>query len=49
MFRVKKIEYENSFYFSIIKNMWCWKKTATGEIFKAKTKSELLKIKTKNL
>tara|TARA_Y100001958_G_C21221635_1_gene547007 strand:+ start:1322 stop:1807 length:486 start_codon:yes stop_codon:yes gene_type:complete len=38
---------ENSFYFSITENMWCWKKTATGEIFKAKTKSELLKIKNK--
>ena len=38
---------ENSFYFSITENMWCWKQTATGEIFKAKTKSELLKIKNK--
>ncbi len=38
---------ENSFYFSITENMWCWKQTATGEIFKAKTKSELVKIKNK--
>ena len=36
---------QNSFYFNITENLWCWKQTSTGKIFKAKTKSELTKIK----
>ena len=36
-----------SFYFSITENLWCWKQTSTGKIFKAKTKTELLNIKEK--
>ena len=38
---------QNSFYYSITEEMWCWKQTSTGKIFKAKTKSELLSIKEK--
>ena len=40
---------QNSFYFSPDENVWCWKQTSTGKIFKASSKSELLKIKEKNL
>ena len=36
---------QNSFYFNITENLWCWKQTSKGKIFKAKTKSELTKIK----
>ena len=36
---------QNSFYFNVTENLWCWKQTSTGKIFKAKTKSELTKIK----
>ena len=32
---------KESFYFSITENLWCWKQTSTGKIFKAKTKTEL--------
>jgi len=38
---------QNSFYFSPDENVWCWKQTSTGKIFKASSKSELLKIKEK--
>ena len=38
---------QNSFYYSITEELWCWKQTSTGKIFKAKTKSELLSIKEK--
>ena len=38
---------KNSFYFSITENLWCWKQTSSGKIFKAETKTELLKIKEK--
>ena len=38
---------KDSFYFSITENLWCWKQTSTGKIFKAKTKTELLNIKEK--
>jgi len=38
---------ENSFYFSATEELWCWKKTSTEQIFKAKSKSELLNIKKK--
>ena len=38
---------KNSFYFSITENLWCWKQTSTGKIFKAETKTELSKIKEK--
>ena len=38
---------QNSFYFSITENLWCWKQTSSGKIFKAETKTELLKIKEK--
>ena len=34
---------KNSFYFSITKNLWCWKQTSTGKIFKSESKTELLK------
>ena len=36
---------QNSFYFNVTENLWCWKQTSTDKIFKAKTKSELTKIK----
>ena len=36
---------QNSFYFNVTENLWCWKQTSTGKIFKAKTKSGLTKIK----
>ena len=36
---------QNSFYFNVTENLLCWKQTSTGKIFKAKTKSELTKIK----
>ena len=38
---------QNSFYYSITEELWCWKQTSTRKIYKAKTKSELLKIKEK--
>ena len=38
---------QNSFYYSITEELWCWKQTSTGKIFKAKTKSELSSIKEK--
>ena len=38
---------QNSFYYSITEELWCWKQTSIGKIYKAKTKSELLKIKEK--
>ena len=38
---------KNSFYFSITENLWCWKQTSTGKIFKSESKTELLKIKEK--
>ena len=31
---------KNSFYFSITENLWCWKQTSSGKIFKAETKTE---------
>ena len=39
--------YQNSFYYSITEALWCWKQTSSGKIYKAKSKSELLKIKEK--
>ena len=36
---------KDSFYFNSTENVWCWKQTSTGKIFKASTKSKLLKIK----
>jgi len=38
---------QNSFYYSITEELWCWKQTSSGKIYKAKSKSELLKIKEK--
>ena len=38
---------QNSFYYSITDELWCWKQTSSGKIYKAKSKSELLKIKEK--
>ena len=38
---------QNSFYYSITEELWCWKQTSSGKIYKAKSKSELLKIKGK--
>ena len=38
---------QNSFYYSITEELWCWKQTSSGKIYKAKSKSELLKIKKK--
>ena len=39
---------ENAFYYSPTENVWCWEQSSKGKIFKASTKSELLKIKNKN-
>ena len=39
---------QNSFYYSITEELWCWKQTSSGKIYKAKSKSELLKIKEKH-
>ena len=44
--KVKKYD-KNSFYFNTSENLWCWKQTSTEKIFKASTKTELLKIKEK--
>ena len=38
---------QNSFYYSITEELWCWKQTSSVKIYKAKSKSELLKIKEK--
>ena len=38
---------QNSFYYSITEELWCWKQTSSGKIYKAKSKSELLEIKEK--
>ena len=38
---------QNSFYYSITEELWCQKQTSSGKIYKAKAKSELLKIKEK--
>ena len=38
---------KNSFYYSVTEELWCWKQTSSGKIYKAKSKSELLKIKEK--
>ena len=32
---------EDSFYFNSTEQLWCWKQTSTGEIFKAKTINDL--------
>ena len=46
---IKKVRVydKNSFYFNTSENLWCWKQTSTGKLFKASTKTELLKIKEK--
>ena len=47
MIKKLRIYDKNSFYFNSSENLWCWKQTSTGKIFKASTKTELLKIKEK--
>ena len=34
---------ENAFYYSPTENVWCWEQSSKGKIFKASSKSELLR------
>ena len=39
---------EESFYFNSTENLWCWKQTSTGNIYKAKTIEKLRELKSKH-
>ena len=37
-----------SFYFNSTENLWCWKQTSTGNIYKARTIEKLRELKSKH-
>ena len=39
---------EESFYFNSTENLWCWKQTSTGNIYKAITIEKLRELKSKH-
>ena len=39
---------DESFYFNSTENLWCWKQTSTGNIYKASTIEKLRELKSKH-
>ena len=39
---------DESFYFNSTENLWCWKQTSTGNIYKARTIEKLRELKSKH-